>query len=54
MSLSLKQVDPIGLNLKCDNAAAIKIFRDLGFQPTACYFRIYVGEKRISEQPRGD
>jgi ribosomal protein S18 acetylase RimI-like enzyme len=42
---ALADVDPIGLNVAADNAAAIAMYRSLGFERVACYEEVLATAK---------
>jgi ribosomal protein S18 acetylase RimI-like enzyme len=50
----IDKVETIGLNVVCANAAAIKIYRDLGFEPIATYSEFTLTKRGISERLPAD
>jgi ribosomal protein S18 acetylase RimI-like enzyme len=49
----IDKVETIGLNVVCANTTAIKIYRDLGFEPIITYSEFTLTKRGISEQSPG-
>jgi ribosomal protein S18 acetylase RimI-like enzyme len=50
----IDKVETIGLNVVCANATAIKIYRDLGFEPITTYSEFTLTKRGINGQARAD